>query len=132
MKSLRLEFSKFTVVGGINFILTFVLFYIFVRLLSINHLIAVAAVSLLGMLFTYCMNYTWVFRPTKTIEYRHRLVRYLVAGCVSIGLNVVALHCIVSAIHSDPFFTQLGLIPLIVIFNFCSAKFWSLRARKLD
>jgi len=42
-------------------------------------------------------------------------------------LNMLVLSLIVEHSNFDPFFVQMGLIPLIVLFNFSTAKFWSLR-----
>jgi len=39
----------------------------------------------------------------------------------------LALSFIVESGSYDPFYVQVALIPFIVIFNFSTAKFWSLR-----
>lgn len=127
MHKLSVEFSKFTVVGVLNFVFTFVLFYISVKVLSINYLIALMAVSLLGMLFTYSLNYLWVFKPEQKISFKGRLLRYILSGMLSISLNLWLLEYLVVRTKFDPFYVQTALIPLIVIFNFCTSKFWSLR-----
>ena len=129
MQRLRIEFSKFTVVGAANFIFTLALFYLLVEVLRANYLIALVVVSLLGMILTYSLNHVWVFKPEQTLAFRRRLLKYLLAGFVSVSLNAVALAYLVEHTNSDPFYVQLALIPFIVVFNFCTAKYWSLRAR---
>lgn len=129
MKNLRLEFSKFTLVGWVNFVFTFILFYLCVRILKINYLVALVLVSLLGMVLTYCLNHSWVFQPEDKLDFKSRFLKYLFSGFLSIGLNVLALHYVVSKTGFDPFYVQIALIPLIVIFNFSTAKFWSLRRK---
>jgi len=47
-------------------------------------------------------------------------------------LNMFALRYLVERTHYDPFWVQAALTPLIVIFNFSTAKFWSLRSLKRD
>lgn len=127
MKRLRIEFSKFTVVGGINFVFTFMMFFFAVKVAKINYLVALMVVSLLGMVLTYSLNYIWVFKPEESIKFRGRLVKYILAGTLSISLNMLILHYVVERTGFDPFYTQILLIPLIVVFNFSTAKFWSLR-----
>ncbi|WP_137808356.1 GtrA family protein [Pseudomonas sp. G(2018)] len=129
VKNLRLEFSKFTLVGGVNFVFTFILFYLCVRILKINYLVAIVLVSLLGMVLTYCLNHSWVFKPEDKLDFKSRFLKYLFSGFLSIGLNVLALHYVVSKTGFDPFYVQIALIPLIVVFNFSTAKFWSLRRK---
>ena len=127
MQKLHIEFSKFTVVGAVNFVFTFVFFYVLVKMANVNYLIALVVVSLAGMVLTYALNYAWVFKPSRELEFKGRLAKYILAGFCSIMLNVVVLKLIVSSTGFDPFYVQVGLIPFIVLFNFSTAKFWSLR-----
>lgn len=126
VKLLNLEFSKFTLVGGVNFVFTFALFYLCVRILNINPLVSLVVVSLLGMVLTYYLNHSWVFKPGDKFDFKARFFKYLFSGFLSIGLNVLALHIIVSETGFDPFYVQIVLVPFIVVFNFSTAKFWSL------
>lgn len=132
MRQFGLQFSRFTLVGAVNFVFTFVLFYLSVKVMGVNHLFALVGVSLLGMLLTYCLNHIWVFQLDEKLAFRSRLPKYLSAGFLSIALNVLALHWLVESTDGDPFLLQLGLIPFIVVFNFSTAKFWSLRERTKD
>lgn len=127
MHKLRIEFSRFTVVGALNFIFTFVLFYMLVKVINFNYLISLTVVSLLGMIITYSLNYVWVFKSEQKLVYKGRLLKYILAGFFSILLNLIALDYIVGRTAFDPFYVQMALIPFIVVFNFSSAKFWSLK-----
>ena len=127
MHKLKIEFSKFTLVGALNFVFTFVLFYLLVRILQANYLFSLVVVSLLGMLLTYMLNFLWVFKPESKLAIKGRLPKYIFAGLLSILANAIALGFIVERTDFDPFYVQTALIPFIVIFNFSTAKFWSLR-----
>ena len=63
----------------------------------------------------------------RELEFKGRLPKYILAGFCSIMLNVIVLKLIVSSTGFDPFYVQVGLIPFIVLFNFSTAKFWSLQ-----
>ncbi len=127
MHKLKVEFSKFTVVGAINFVFTLILFYILVKIIYVNYLVALVIVSLLGMILTYALNYVWVFKTEEVLKFKGRLIKYILAGLLSVSLNVLVLERIVESTKFDPFYVQLALIPLIVVFNFSTAKFWSLK-----
>ncbi|MBT4791969.1 MAG: GtrA family protein [Halobacteriovoraceae bacterium] len=127
MHSLKIELSKFTVIGAINFIFTFILFFWMVKIIEVNYLIALPVVSVIGMVLTYTLNYVWVFKPEGKLVFRGRLIKYILAGSVSVSLNLIALKFLVDRTGFDPFYTQISLIPFIVVFNFLTAKFWSLR-----
>lgn len=129
MHKLRIEFSKFTIVGAVNFVFTFVLYYLSVKVIQWNYLISLVVVSLLGMILTYSLNHAWVFKPEQKLAFRGRLFKYILAGMLSISLNLVVLGYIVERTGFDPFYVQTALIPFIVIFNFSTAKYWSLRSK---
>lgn len=130
MHKLKVEFSKFTVVGAVNFVFTFVLFYLMVKVFNVNYLVSLAIVSLLGMIITYSANYVWVFKTDKRLSYNGRLLKYILAGVASIAFNAIVLKFIVDRTGYDPFYVQAALIPMVVVFNFSTAKFWSLKATK--
>jgi putative flippase GtrA len=123
----RLEAIRFLLVGGANFVLTFVVFFALFKLLRINYLIALSGSWATGMLFSYALNFTWVFRPEERLQFKARLAKYFLANLVSLLLNLLTLHWLVGLTGYDPFWVQCALIPLIVVFNFSTAKFWSLR-----
>ncbi len=124
----RRETIRFLLVGGVNFVLTFIVFFVLFKMLRINYLIALSASWAAGMLFSYALNFTWVFRPEERLQFRARLAKYFLANLVSLLLNLMTLRWLVGLTGYDPFWVQCALIPLIVIFNFSTAKFWSLRA----
>ena len=127
MYKLKKEVTKFTFVGAANFALTFIVFTVMLKLLEVNYLLSLVAAWVVGMLFSYVFNFTWVFKPEQIIQFKDRFVRFFLASVLSISLNMLVLSYIVERADFDPFYVQMVLIPLIVAFNFSTAKYWSLR-----
>lgn len=125
-----IEAFRFLIVGGANFVLTFLVFYGLLRVARLDYLVSLFVSWAIGMAFSYTLNFTWVFRPEEKLAFKSRLAKYLAANLASILLNMVALRAIVRATGYDPFWVQCALIPLIVVFNYSTAKFWSLRAHR--
>lgn len=125
-----IEAFRFLIVGGANFVLTFIVFYALLRIIRIDYLVALFVSWAIGMAFSYTLNFTWVFKPEEKLQFKARLAKYFTANLASIALNMLALRAIVDATGYDPFWVQCALIPLIVVFNFSTAKFWSLRASR--
>lgn len=125
----RREAFGFLLVGGVNFVLTFVLFYSMYRFLEWDYSIALLLSWAVGMVFTYLANFRWVFAPEGNMASATRFGRYLTSQSVSICLNLIALNAIVRTTGWDAFYVQCALIPFIVVFNFATAKFWSLRKK---
>lgn len=127
MHKFKIEATKFTIVGAANFILTFIVFTAMLKVFGVNYLLSLVVAWVVGMLFSYVLNFTWVFKPQQKIQFKARFFRFFLASALSIALNMLALSYIVERTGFDPFYVQLALIPFIVIFNFSTAKFWSLR-----
>lgn len=131
MHNFRIEATKFTIVGTINFALTLIVFTAMLKVLGVNYLLSLVVAWVAGMLFSYVLNFAWVFKPEQKIQFKARFFRYFLASVLSISLNMLILRSIVERTYFDPFYVQMALIPFIVIFNFATAKFWSLRPKKL-
>lgn len=127
MQRLKIEVTKFTLVGAANFVLTFVVFTMMLKVMTMNYLLSLFAAWLAGLFFSYVLNFSWVFRPEEKIQFKARFLKYFLASVVSIVGNMLILGLIVERTDSDPYYVQLALIPLIVLFNFLAAKFWALR-----
>lgn len=127
MHKFKIEVTKFTVVGAANFVLTFMVFTTMLKLLDVNYLLSLTAAWVVGVLFSYVLNFSWVFKPEQKFHFKARFVKFFLSSLVSIILNALALSFIVESGSYDPFYVQVALIPFIVIFNFSTAKFWSLR-----
>lgn len=128
MHKFKIEVTKFTLVGAANFALTFLVFTSMLKIMGVNYLLSLAAAWVVGMFFSYVLNFVWVFKPELEIQFKARFVRFFLAGLLSVVLNMLALSYLVERTGFDPFYVQIVLIPLVVVFNFATAKFWSLKA----
>jgi len=127
MSKLKTEVTRFTIVGSVNFGLTFVIFFVLLKLFDVNYLVSLALVWTVGILFSYLLNFLWVFKPEQRLQFKERFVRHYLSYLLSFALNIFSLNYIVEHTGFDPFYAQIALIPFIVVFNFSAAKYWSLR-----
>lgn len=121
------EVLKYLVTGGMNAVLTCIVYVVGLYVLHIHYLVALAAAFLVGVLFTYVVNFVWVFRPDSRFTFRRRFIRYFTSNAATFLANVVALYCLVDVFGSDPFLSQVLLMVVIIVANFLLAKHWSLR-----
>lgn len=127
MSKIKIQVTKFTLVGLVNTVLTFVIFFVLLRVFDINYIVALTATWAVGIIFSYLLNFSWVFKPEQNLQFKERFVKYLLSYLLSFALNIFALNYIVEHSGFDPFYIQTALIPFIVIINFTTSKFWSLR-----
>lgn len=121
------EVSRFLLVGAVNFVFTFLVFTLAIKVLQIDHLLALLVAWVAGNLLTYVLNFIWVFRPEARLRFGGRFAKYLTAGGVSISINLAALYGLVDLSGYDAFWSQVAIMPIIILFNFVATKFWSLR-----
>jgi putative flippase GtrA len=123
----KIEITKFTLVGAANFLLTFIVFTSMLKGVHASYLASLAVAWIVGVFFSYRLNFVWVFRPQANFQLRARFAKFLFASFVSVTLNMLLLSYLVERVRVDPLLAQTALIPLVVAFNFSTAKFWSLR-----
>jgi putative flippase GtrA len=128
MNKLKIEVTKYTFVGMANFFLTLLVFTVLLKILAVNYLFSLFCAWLAGVFFSYVLNFSWVFKPEQKIQYKERFAKFFIASVVSIVLNMLALRYAVQLTSLDPFFAQLLLMPFFILFNFATAKFWSLKS----
>jgi putative flippase GtrA len=125
------QFVKYGFVGGLNFILSLVLFYTLLKIMHIKYLIAFTITWLFGIVLTYVINFVWVFKPEEILELKKRFFKYFLVYLVSYLVNVGLLKYLVQKYGFDPFWLQFFILPIVVIINFLGFKFWALRTEKV-
>jgi putative flippase GtrA len=121
------KFVKFIIVGSINFFITLFTFYFFLKLLNTPYVFSLMLSWAVGIVFTYSVNYKWVFLPGQKFSLKAPLAKYFFFNLCSLSLNIFCLGYLVETYNFDPFLTQFSLIPVIVLFNYTTARYWSLR-----
>ena len=121
------QFNKYLVVGTLNFLLTVGGFFLLLKILNINYVISFTITWLIGLIFTYVLNFLWVFKTSEKIEFKKKLLKYFIVYVISYSVNIIILKILVSKYGFDPFFIQFAIIPLVIIINFFGFKYWSLK-----
>ncbi len=122
------EFAKYILLGGANFFLSLAVFALGTRLLMLHYILALVLAWFVGIVFMYVTNSIWVFKSSGPLLFDLRFRRFLGVGVVSVTLNSLALHLLVQSWDADPFWAQIALLPMVVLFNFAMTKYFSLRA----
>ena len=125
----RVELVRYLLLGGTNFFLTLGIFAVLTKAMGVNYLVSLTVAWLVGMLFMYVTNFLWVFTANGRLQFDDRLARFIGVGILSITTNSAALRAIVAHWQTDPFWTQMALMPFVVVFNFATTKFFSLRVK---
>jgi putative flippase GtrA len=120
------QFGKYTLVGIANFLLSLVFYFFLLKVLLIHYLIAFTITWLFGIMLTYVINFSWVFKPEEKIDFRKRLLKYVTVYLISYVINIVLLKYIKENLIDEPFLAQLLILPLVIVINFTGFKYWAL------
>lgn len=118
---------KYSLVGGLNAVYTFVVYFILLKIVRIHYLLSFSISWISGVLATYIINFIWVFRPEQKLIFKNRITKYFIVYLTSYLLNMFLLRTIVEYCHWDPLIVQLFLIPLVATINFLGIKYWSMK-----
>lgn len=127
MHKFKIEAIKFTLVGIANFVITFIVFTVLLKLFKVDYSLSLVAAWIAGLLFSYIFHFIFVFKVDQKIQFRANFFRYFLAGALSISLNVLFLKALVINTGFDPFYVQIFLVPFVVVFNFSTSKYWSFK-----
>lgn len=127
MTCLRIQITRYGVLGLANSLVTYVFFWWLISLLGVTYLLSLVLTWCFSVVCSYVANFVWVFSP----ELRLKFVSYFPKHCISsvflLLLNMAALQWAVERMRLDPLAVQIVLIPLLAGLNFASLKFWVMR-----
>jgi len=120
------QFGKYLVVGGSNFFLNLFIYIVLIRVFGCHYLLALSVSWFAGVVFTYTVNFLWVFQPEESLVFRRRFYKYFIIYLSTYLLNMLALEYFVTRVQMDPLYIQLMIMPFVVVLNFTGSKFISL------
>ena len=124
-----LHFVKYSLVGTLNAIFSFLLYFILLKIFHLHYLVAFSISWLLGVLLTYVINFLWVFKPEQKLVFKSRLVKYFVVYISSYLLNMFLLKYFTELTGGDPLLVQLFILPVVVAVNFTGIKYWCMNSK---
>lgn len=127
--ALLFQFTKFGLVGCSNTILSYLVFFIFVKL-GVHYLIANAAGFVVGVLNAYFWSNKYVFKVgsgEKRKPLRTLVKTFLAYGITGIVLQSILLCLFVEYLAIDSLLAQVICLFITVPLNFILNKYWSFK-----
>ncbi len=122
-----IHFIKYSFVGFGNLLFTLAVYFLFLKILDFHYLVAYTISWVSGLLFTYVINFLWVFKPEQKLQFKERLFKFCVVFLISFLVNFFLLKWLTQASGKDPLLAQIFILPLIVAINFTGVKYWAMR-----
>ena len=122
-----IQFKKYLIVGFLNLFFTLSVYFVLLKLIKSHYLVAYSVSWLAGVVFTYIINFIWVFKPEKQLIFHARLFKYFIVYISSYLINFFTLALLTEKTGFDPLIIQVFILPVIIFINFFGMKFWSLK-----
>lgn len=122
MKKLFLQIFKFVIVGGLSFVLDFILYYIFTRFLSINEMTSQVMSFSISLVFNYMMSMKYVFVSKDSLKKHHEFMIFVTLSVLGAGLNWLLFYLMVYVLSINDLITKIIVAGIVMVFNFVTRK----------
>lgn len=122
MKKLITQIFKFVIVGGLSFVIDFVLYFIFTRYLGIVEMMATILSFSISLIFNYIMSMKFVFVGKDDMKKHHEFMIFVTLSVIGAGLNWSLFYLFVYVFHIYDLITKILVAGIVMVFNFITRK----------
>lgn len=113
---------RFIAVGVLNTIVGYTVYFIAMKLLGLNYIIALMIAHIIGVLHSYVWNSKWVFRKNTNLT---MTFKFSSVYLITFLINLVLLYCLITIFSLNELLSQAIAMVLTTIISFLGHKFWS-------
>lgn len=122
MKKLIEQVMKFVIVGGLSFVLDFIIYYILTNFFSVYYLIAGFFSFTLSLIFNYLMSMKFVFKSKEDLKKTHEFAIFATLSVMGLGLNLLSLFILVDLFKMNDLIAKVFVAGIVMVFNFVTRK----------
>lgn len=116
-----IRLMKFCIVGGINTLITLLVFYLLNKILGINYLVSSVIGYIGGMCNSYILNKRWTFHD-KDEKVALQFIKFIIVNSISLGINLLIMYISVDILHLDSMLSQVLATGFSTISNYVGSK----------
>ncbi len=120
------QLMKFSLVGVINTLIHYALFYLFYSLFGVYHLVASTLGFIAAVINSFLLNKYWTFRSSSP-QLATQFLRFFSVSLAALLINLATMALLVEWYMVDPLVAQLAAIGFTLLVNFAGNKWWSFR-----
>lgn len=123
MKQLLLQFLRYSVVGGIAFVVDYGTLYLLTEFLGLHYLISAAIAFILGLICNYCLSTKWVFGESRIRSRWAEFIGFALIGVVGLGLNELIIYVSTDILGIHYMIGKIASTFIVFIWNFLARRF---------
>jgi putative flippase GtrA len=120
------QLIRFSLVGVVNTLVHFCVFYVLYSWADFYHLLASAAGFCVAVTNSYLMNKFWTFNSLDT-DIRKEFSRFFIVSLIALCINLMSMALLVERFQIAPPLAQLVTIIITLAVNFTGNKLWSFK-----
>lgn len=135
MKKLLEQIFKFAIVGGLSFIIDFVVYALLCNILGVHYIFAGICGFTVSIIFNYKMSMRYVFASKDDMSKSKEFVTFVVLSIIGAGLNSLILFVCVDVMYQNWIWLQSVLsiklmnlaakiiaTAIVMVYNFVTRK----------
>lgn len=122
MQKLFKQIFKFVIVGGLSFVLDFLLYYIFTRFMAIPEMLSQVMSFTISLIFNYLLSMKFVFIAKDNLKKHHEFMIFATLSVLGAGLNWLMFYVMFYQMHIDDLITKIIVAGVVMVFNFVTRK----------
>ena len=121
--NILIQLFRYTIVGGLAFIVDFGSLYALTEYLDIHYLISAAIAFVLGLTINYFLSVIWVFKKRSSKSKYLEFVVFALIGIIGLVLNEFIIWFFTEVVNKHYLFSKLISTVLVYLWNFFIRKF---------
>ena len=115
------QIIKFVIVGGIAFVIDYLILIFCKEVLNLNVLLSAAIAFTISAIFNYILSIKWVF-DVKNNDKRKTFILFLIFSIIGLGLTELIMWIGVDKLNISYLLVKLVATIIVMIFNFVTRK----------
>lgn len=127
--NLFIQFFRYTLVGGLAFVVDLVLLFVLTEYAHWHYLVSATLSFLAGLLVNYILSTQWIFRSSKIKNKKIEFILFGLIGVIGLGLNNVLLYFFTDLIGLYYMLSKLITAVLVYAWNFLGRRYFLFNAK---
>lgn len=116
------QIFKFGIVGGIAFVIDFLLLFLFKELLSLPVLLSNTLSFIISTIYNYIASTKWVFDTRKDKNNRQKFIIFVIFSVIGLLINNIVMWILTGVINLYYLLSKIVATAFVMIFNFITRK----------
>lgn len=123
MKTLVLQFLRYSVVGGISFVVDYGSLYLLTEYAGLHYLWSAAIAFTLGLVCNYCLSTRWVFGESRVKNKWAEFAGFALIGIGGLGLNELIIYVCSDILGIHYMAGKIASTIIVFFWNFLARRF---------